>query len=111
MAELRKDTIEFLKILADPVRLEILYFLKKSVRSSSGIQKELKRSQSTISKHLSMLVDARLIEYDKRDNLKYYRIKNTEVFELLKNINSIVLKNTRERLRDVQDADIFDTLS
>lgn len=111
MSELRKLTIEFLKVLADPIRLDILYLLEKNKFSSSEIQEELKRSQSTISKHLNMLVENDLIDFEKKDNIKYYKIENNEVFDLINTTNTIVLNNSKKKLRDIQDADINDILS
>jgi len=111
MSELRKLTIEFLKVLADPIRLDILYLLEKNKFSSSEIQEELKRSQSTISKHLNMLVENDLIDFEKIDNIKYYKIENNEVFDLINTTNTIVLNNSKKKLRDIQDADIHDILS
>ena len=111
MSELRKLTIEFLKVLADPVRLEILYLLEKTKFNSSEIQEELDRSQSTISKHLNMLVENDLIDFEKVDNIKYYRIANNDVFDLINSINTIVLNNSKKKLKDIQDVDIRDILS
>ena len=111
MSELKKFTIEFLKALADPARLEILYLLEKSTLSSSEIQKELKRSQSTISKHLNMLIENYIIDFEKRDNKNYYRIKDSKIYELINSISTMVLNNNRKRFKDMQDADIRDVLS
>ena len=111
MSELRKLIIEFLKVLADPVRLEILYLLEKDKFSSSEIQEELSRSQSTISKHLNMLIENDLINFEKKDNIKYYKIENIEVFDLINTINTIVLNTSKKKLKDIQDADIRDILS
>ena len=111
MSELKRLTLEFLKSLADPVRLEIFYLLESSTLNSSELQKELGRSQSTISKHLNMLVLNNIIDFEKRDNINYYRFKNNEVVELIKNITSTVLNINRKRLKDLQDADIQDVLS
>jgi ArsR family transcriptional regulator len=111
MAELRKYTLEFLKVLTDPTRLEILDLLKKSEKNSSEIQKKLKRSQSTVSKHLNLLINNNLVDFEKKDNINYYKIKNNEIFSLLSNINSIVISVNRERFKDLRDVDVFDTLS
>ncbi len=111
MSELRKYTISFLKVLADPTRLEILDLLKNSEKSSIEIQKTLSRSQSTISKHLSILIDNNLIDFEKKDNLKYYKIKNTDIFILISDINSIVANINKEKFKGIRDVDIYDTLS
>ncbi len=111
MSELRKYTVEFLKVLADPTRLEILEQLRNSEKNSSKIQEELEKSQSTISKHLNMLVDNNLIEFEKKDNIKYYKIKNIDIFTLLSHINSTVADINTEKLKDLIDIDRNETLS
>lgn len=111
MSELRKYTIEFLKVLADSTRLEILDQLKNSEKTSKEIQEKLNRSQSTISKHLNLLIDNNLIDFEKKDNIKYYKIKNSNIFTLLSNINSTVANINTEKLKDLIDVDIIDTLS
>ena len=111
MSELRKFTIDFLKVLADPTRLEILDLLKNGEKNASEIQKSLSRSQSTISKHLNLLTDNNLIYFKKKDNIKYYKIKNLEIFNLISDINSIVANINKEKFKDLRDIDIYDTLS
>ncbi len=111
MSELRKYTIEFLKVLADSTRLEILDQLKNSEKTSKEIQEILDRSQSTISKHLNLLIDNNLIDFEKKDNIKFYKIKNSNIFTLLSNINSTVANINTEKLKDLIDVDIIDTLS
>ena len=111
MSELRRYTVEFLKALADPVRLEILHLLEKGKLNSSELQDELGRSQSTISKHLNMLFENNLIDFEKENKINYYRIKNSEIIELINNITSIVLNFNRKRLKDLQEVDIKDVLS
>jgi len=111
MSEFRRSIVEFLRVLADPTRLEILEYLKDNEKPSSEIQRKLNRSQSTTSKHLNMLVDNNLISYDKKDNIKYYKIKNITIFNLIDRINSIVTDNNKEKFKNIRDQDIYDTLS
>ncbi|MFX1457015.1 MAG: ArsR/SmtB family transcription factor [Promethearchaeota archaeon] len=111
MSELKRITVEFLKVLADPVRLDILNNLEKNKLNSSELQKELKRSQSTISKHLNMLVENNLIDFEKIDNINYYKIKNSEVTKLINIINTMVLNINRSKLKDLQESDVHDVLS
>lgn len=111
MSDYKRYTVEFLKVIADSTRLEILNFLKGTEKSSSDIQEELDRSQSTISKHLNMLVDNNLIAFEKKDNIKYYKIRNADILNLINRINSVVLDINKEKLKDIQDVDIRETLS
>ena len=68
--ELRRLETEFLKALSDSIRIEILHLLRQKSLNSAELQEELGRSQSTISKHLSMLYENNIITFDKIDNLR-----------------------------------------
>jgi ArsR family transcriptional regulator len=110
MSEYNRYTVEFLKILGDPARLEILEFLKGTEKRTSEIQKKLKRSQSTISKHLNLLFDNNLIEFERRNNIKYYKIRHTEIYNLINRINSFAIAITKDKLKEATDIDRFNTL-
>lgn len=106
--ESRRSIVEFLRVLADPTRLEVLNSLKNNEMSASEIKDNLHRSQSTTSKHLNMLVDSNLIYFERKNNIKYYKLnKNIDIENLIVQINSII--NTIKK--EIRDADIIDTLS
>ena len=104
MSELKKETIEFLKLLADQSRLDILDLLYHEKKTSSEIQSALKKSQSTISQHLKVLTGKNLIIFDRIDNIKHYKIRNMDVFKLLADIRSFVARI------NMSNEDILDTL-
>ena len=85
--------------------------LKENEKNSSEIEEILDRSQSTISKHLNMLVDNNLIVFEKKDHKKYYKIINVDIIDLIDRINSVVLSINKEKLKDIQDLGINETLS
>ena len=85
--------------------------LKENEKNSSEIEEILDRSQSTISKHLNMLVDNNLIAFKKKDNKKYYKINNANIIDLIDRINSVVLSINKEKLKEIQDVSINETLS
>ncbi len=103
MSELKKETIEFLKLLADQSRLDILDLLYHGKKTSSEIQSALKKSQSTISQHLKALTSKNLIIFDRIDNIKHYKIRNMDVFKLLSDIRSFVVRI------NMSNEDILDT--
>ncbi len=111
MSELKKEIIEFLKVLTDQTRLEILDLLYQEKKTSSEIQLALNKSQSTISQHLKALTSKNLIIFERINNLKYYKIKNLEIFKLLVDIKDFVTKINQEKLKDLRDLDVIDTLS
>ena len=129
MREIRKLIVEFLKIIADQTRLEILQLINKEEKSSSEIQEILNKSQSTISQHLKILKNNGLIdsfqkeimleiENPKKKNqkntilnpIKYYKIKHQEIFRILADIQSFVINTNKEKIKGLRDLDVFDTL-
>ena len=71
-------TVEILKALADPTRLQIIAAL---ARSSGPVcvcdfTARFGLSQSTISHHVSKLREAGLVESDKRGIWAYYRLRD-----------------------------------
>jgi len=111
MSELKKDIIEFLKVLADQTRLEILDLLYQEKKTSSEIQSALNKSQSTISQHLKVLANKNFIIFERINNIKYYKIKNSEIFKFLVDIKDFITKINQEKLKDLRDLDVIDTLS
>jgi len=111
MSESKIDFIEFLRVLADQTRLDILDLLRYEKKTSSEIQTALDKSQSTISQHLKVLSNKNLIIFDKINNVKSYNIKNPNIFKLLVEIKSFVVKINQEKLKDLRDLDVIDTLS
>ncbi len=111
MSENKIDFIEFLRVLADQTRLDILVLLRDEKKTSSEIQTTLDKSQSTISQHLKALSNKNLINFDKINNVKSYKIKNPNIFKLIEEIKSFVVKINQEKLKDLRDLDVIDTLS
>jgi ArsR family transcriptional regulator len=110
MSESKIDFIEFLRVLADQTRLDILDLLRYEKKTSSEIQTALDKSQSTISQHLKALSNKNLIIFDKINNVKSYKIKNPNIFKLVEEIKSFVVKINQEKLKDLRDLDVIDTL-
>lgn len=70
------------KALADPVRREILDYLKQGRMSAGSIAAKFDLTAATVSYHLSVLKKADLISETKEKNYIYYDI-NVSVFEEL----------------------------
>ena len=104
-------TEKFLKIIADQTRLDIINLLKNGEKTSEDIQNALDKSQSTISQHLKKLTDEDLILFEKRGNVKYYRIKDEYIFKLLSFIQSFVITLQKEKLKGLSEYDRYDTLT
>ena len=111
MSELTEKIAEFLKILSDQTRLEILELLKNGGKTSREIQETLKKSQSTISQHLKKLNDEDLITIEEKENLNYYKIKYQYIFKILSFVQSFIITLQKEKIRKLSELDIQDTLS
>jgi len=111
MSELTEKIADFLKILSDQTRLDIINLLKNAEKTSEDIQNALDKKQSTISQHLKKLYDEGLILFEKKGNVKYYRIKDEYIFKLLSSIQSFVIILQKEKLKGLSEYDRYDTLT
>jgi DNA-binding transcriptional ArsR family regulator len=77
---------EVLKAMADPTRLKILHSLHAGERCVSDILQVVGGSQANVSKHLSVLKRAGLVDC-RRDGLNvFYRIIDEGVFTICRNV-------------------------
>ena len=111
MSELTEKIADFLKILSDQTRLEILELLRNGEKTSKEIQETLKKSQSTISQHLKKLYDENLITIKENDNVNYYNIKYQYIFKIISFVQSFVITLQKEKIRELSELNIQDTLS
>lgn len=114
MTELTEKVSDFLKVLCDQTRLEILELLKNEEKTSEEIQEALNKTQSTISLQLKKLIDENLITFEKKKeekvSINYYRVKNDYIFKLLSNIQSFVITLQKDKVEKLLDLDKYDTL-
>ena len=69
-----------LKALADPTRREILNLLKNGKRSAGEIAEQFDITAAAVSRHLSVLKDADLIQDSREGKFIFYQL-NTSVLE------------------------------
>ena len=69
-----------LKALADPTRREILNLLKSGKRSAGEIADQFDITAAAVSRHLSVLKDADLIQDSREGKFIFYQL-NTSVLE------------------------------
>ena len=85
-----------LAALSDPIRLELLDFLSVKERCVCEIIPAFPRSQSTISKHLNILYEADILERRMDGKRTIYSIKDPQIFELIRLVDSIALQQISE---------------
>jgi DNA-binding transcriptional ArsR family regulator len=70
------------KVLAEPVRLQILQYLETGEFSVTDLAASIGTTQPNISKHLKVLQTEGLISRFSRGNSAFYQIADPSVFEL-----------------------------
>ena len=84
--ELLNRIAEVLKAMADPTRLKILHSLHHGERCVSEILENVGGSQANVSKHLSVLKRAGLVDCRREGLNVYYRIIDEGVFTICRNV-------------------------
>ncbi len=106
MNELSSTIADFLKILSDSIKLDIIDFLKDGKKSAKEIQDHTGISQAYCSQELQQLVKEGLLSSEKIDNIKYYGLTNQKILSLLSAITSYVLEiqsSKTDRLRTLDN--------
>lgn len=70
------------KVLAEPLRLQILQHLENGESSVTEVTKAVESTQPNVSKHLKLLQDEGLVDKRQEGNMVYYRIADPSIFEL-----------------------------
>ncbi len=84
--ELLHRIAEVLKAMADPTRLKILHSIHNGERCVSDILKSVGGSQANVSKHLSVLKRAGLVDCRREGLNVFYRIIDEGVFTICRNV-------------------------
>ncbi len=93
---------DFLRAIAQPTRLKILYFLKDGERCACEIIPRMKEDQSNISRHLTHMRDAGILESRKEGVSVYYKIKDRRVFALLSLVDEMVRAEIKKKAKVVK---------
>ncbi|MFX0020092.1 MAG: ArsR/SmtB family transcription factor [Promethearchaeota archaeon] len=110
MDELTEATSEFLKLLSDPFKLEIIKYLKNSEKTSKEIEEALSISQSYTSQQLKQLRRANIILYKRIGSIKKYFIKSNNIFRVISAINSFVIELHKNKFQKLIDSDNIEKL-
>lgn len=92
MENLIEKKAEVLKAIAQPTRLRILEMLRDGECCVCEMMAFLKEDQANISKHLSLMKQADIVEFRKEGVSSYYRIKHPEVLEIIDLAGEIIRK-------------------
>jgi DNA-binding transcriptional ArsR family regulator len=108
---LNENLSEFIKILSDPSRLDILDALKEgSEMSASEIENAIGKSQSSTSQQLKNLVNANVLNVRRESRNKYFKIRDPQIFNILIEITIYLSNINQDKIEELSDVDISDTL-
>jgi len=93
---LLRKKVEILKALSEETRLKILDLLREGEKCQCEIIPSLGKSQSTISQHAQILIDAGILDYERQAQRKIYRVKRPSVFKLLEILHELALDSIME---------------
>ncbi len=102
MENLNSLMIKFLKVLSDPVRLNIIEYLNDNPSSASKIQQDLSLSQSYTSHQLKKLTEVDILGYERLGKNKTFKIKNKGIYRLLSMIKSYILYLEKEKFKRIK---------
>ncbi len=94
---------QILKALAHPTRLYIISELLKQEKCVCEIQETIGDDFSTISKHLSILRQAGIVEFRKEGLKVYYKLNISCLPNFLSCIETILLETTKSQLEAIQE--------
>ncbi|MFX1573657.1 MAG: ArsR/SmtB family transcription factor [Promethearchaeota archaeon] len=110
MDDLTEAASEFLKILSDPYKLEIIKYLKNGEKTSKEIEDSLQISQSYTSQQLKQLQKTGIILYKRNGSIKKYFIKNYNIFRVISAINSFVIELHKKKFQKLVTSDNIEKL-
>lgn len=98
--ELMHNTV--CKAVTDPRRIQILYTLHDQPRHVTAIAEVLDLPQPTVSRHLSILRQASLVDFERDGVSVIYRLREPRVIQVLDTMRQI-LRNTLEHHSNAVD--------
>lgn len=82
--------------LASPKRLEMLDLLAQRERSVEDLAREMELSIANASRHLQILLRARLVDVRRAGTFAHYRLASTAVYVLLRGIENVAAERLPE---------------
>ena len=84
--------------LSDPIRLEILEFLRDGEKCVCKITPHVKLIQPVVSRHLKILKNAGLVKRRKKGTWHFYSIANPEIYDVIDRLNPELLAVLKQRI-------------
>jgi len=102
MTKITKYITDFMKLISDSTKLELILSLKNGKKTAKAIEQELEISQAYTSQQLKRLKKAGLLQSERINNIKHYSIKNNKIFDIISSISKVVLQIEKEKMLDLE---------
>jgi DNA-binding transcriptional ArsR family regulator len=89
---------QIMKALSHPTRLFIVHELAKAEKCVCELTEMVGADTSTISKHLSIMKNAGIVDFEKRGTSIYYSLKMRCVLNFFTCVNEVLKKNVESRM-------------
>ncbi len=93
-----------LGVLGQPTRLKLLYMLQEGPRCACDVNPQFDEDPSVVSRHLSKMADAGLLERTRQGVQVHYEVSDPRVFRLLELADDILRKAARKRAEQTLSA-------
>ncbi|MBD3414444.1 MAG: metalloregulator ArsR/SmtB family transcription factor [Candidatus Aminicenantes bacterium] len=91
-----KDKVNFFKALGNETRLRIVRYLLDHEYCACDFTSLAEKDQTTVSRHLKVLVEADILKYKRNGRNNIYSIKNNQVKKALQNFGIKEIKGTKK---------------
>ncbi len=95
---------KLLSVIGQPTRLKLLYMLEEGRRCACELTPEFDEDPSVISRHLSKMAEAGLLERTREGVQVHYGVTDPRVFRLLELTDDILRKAAKRRAEEALSA-------
>jgi len=97
-SNLTRFRAKIFKALSDPIRLEIIEFLRGGEKCVCEITPHLKLVQPVVSRHLKMLKDAGLVKRRKKGTWHMYSLTDHRIYEIIDALTPELISSLKQRM-------------
>lgn len=93
-----KFKAKIFKALSDPVRIEILEFLRDGEKCVCKIVPHVDLIQPVVSRHLKILKNCGMVTKRKEGNKRFYSITEPQIFKIIDTLNPEIMNSLTENI-------------
>lgn len=96
--DLTRFKAKIFKALADPVRLQIVQFLRDGEKCVCEVVPHVEIAQPLVSRHLKILKDCGLVNGRKDGNRRLYSVTDLRIFEIIDTVTPKLVASLSKRI-------------